>query len=127
MRGDQYSVQIAAMEMAILVLKNKIWDLRAEQHRAEVENGDTEDSEEDSSVEPPPKSKNKDKDKDKDIWVEITGGIERTLFRKAKVVKETKAYYWLLDGVEPMYRRLKSNTKRYNFEDDSDNDTVIYE
>ena len=29
--------------------------------------------------------------------------------------------------IEPMYRRLKSNTKRYNFEDDSDNDTVIYE
>ena len=122
MRGDQYSVQIAAMEMAILVLKNEIWDLRSEQHKAEVEeeNGDTEDSE-DLSVEPPPKNKNKD------IWVKITGGIERTNGRKAKVVKETKAYYWLLDGVEPMYRRLKSNTKRYNFEDDSDNDTVIYE
>ena len=127
--------------MAILVLKNKIWDLRAEQHKAEEEESDTGESDteesEDSVEEAPPK-------KDKDIWVEITGGMEHTIGRKAKVilvcdtmgvVHGSGLRQWSTAvvhgsdcrGPHPLYRRLKSNTQKYNYYVDSDNDTVIYE
>ena len=94
------STEIAAMEMACAILKEKIITLKKEQAE-EIE---------------------------EDEWVEITGGVKHTIGRKAKILRATKLCYWLLDG-KLIYRRLKSNTTKityYNYSDDdnSDDDTV---
>ena len=112
MEKESLSVQILAMELAVTVLKNKICELKAQRARAEED--EEEETEEEQTI------------KKTDKWVEITGGVEHTIGRKAKVQRETKLFYWLLDG-EVTYRRLKKNTKKFMYYDDSDDDTVVYE
>ena len=111
MEKESLSVQIIAMELAVTVLKDKICELKAQRARVKEEEEETEE---------------KQTTKKLDKWVEITGGVEHTIGRKAKVQRETKLYYWLLDG-EVTYKRLKKNTKKFMYYDDSDDDTVVYE
>ena len=109
MEKESLSVEIMALELAVTVLNDKICALKAQRARVKEEEKETEENQ---------TTKNLDK------WVEITGGVEHTIGRKAKVQSETKLFYWLLDG-EVTYKRLKKKTIPYY--DVSDDDTVVYE
>jgi len=109
MEKESLSVEIMALELAVTVLNDKICALKAQRARVTEEEKETKENQ---------TTKNLDK------WVEITGGVEHTIGRKAKVQSETKLFYWLLDG-EVTYKRLKKNTIPYY--DASDDDTVVYE
>ena len=91
------------MELAREILEEKITALKEEQ--------------------PKEKEEGRVVDKTTDTWVETTGGVKDTIGRKAKILKATKLFYWLLDG-EVIYRRLKSNTTKLTYCDNSDDDTI---
>lgn len=55
--------------------------------------------------------------------MEITGGVKDAIGRKENFVNVIKLYYWLLDG--GIYCMLNSNTTKYTYYDDSDDDTVL--
>ena len=91
------------MELARAVLKEKITTLKEEQ---------AEEKEEGKVV-----------NTTTDEWIEIAGGVKHTIGRKAKILRATKLSYWLLDS-ELMYCRFKSNTTKFIYYDDSDDNTV---